>query len=555
MSSEPIKTVEQPKQIGRYQVETELARGGMATIYICHDPRVGRSVAIKVLPHALLHDPMFRTRFIREARTVAKLEHQFIVPVHDFGEDNGQPYLVMRLMRGGSLADRLAKGPLPFSEIARILHRINSALDVAHQQGIIHRDLKPGNILFDKYENAFLSDFGIARLTSNTESNLTNTGSAVGTPGYMSPEQIQGRPVDGRSDIYALGVLIFEMLTGQKPFHADTPAMVIVKQMTETVPNICELLPELPPVYDELIRRLTATNRDERPPTTTEATKMILTVAAWTKNQATPLHSPEDNMQSSKHATTPPKRSPQQPSSTPKPQTNRPRQSAASQSGLRSTSEKSITPPTKNEPDQPFIDVPPPIMPLIEQLHELIPETPLSKSFGEAQSHTAVNCPVCANSIKTSSSVNKVTCDYCQNTIVLTGHLCPYCNTFHELENSFCDNCGASLTRLCTNCNTINWSGAEQCGNCRSSLDIFENLRFHDQRVVSKRRDDRLIHIRQANLREAEASERRMAGLRGDPETLRKRHRRWRFWRGVAMLLIFVILVALAYFLYMNLFS
>src|SRR5690606_13683696 len=134
-----------------YEIIDQLGQGGMATVFRAFDPRFKREVALKLLPHALLHDPTFRVRFEREAQTIAALEHPAIVPVYDFGEADGQPYLVMRLMTGGTLADRLAQGPLPMSEVARIFNRLAPALDAAHKQGIIHRDLKPGNILFDQW--------------------------------------------------------------------------------------------------------------------------------------------------------------------------------------------------------------------------------------------------------------------------------------------------------------------------------------------------------------------------------------------------------------------
>ena len=142
-----------PEKIGRYEIKCELGRGGMATVYEAYDPRFEREVAVKVLPREMLHDPQFRTRFEREAKTIAMLEHPAIVPVYDFGEESGQPYFVMRYMMGGSLSDRLRKGPLSIQEAARILSRLAPALDSAHSKGIIHRDLKPGNILFDKDGN------------------------------------------------------------------------------------------------------------------------------------------------------------------------------------------------------------------------------------------------------------------------------------------------------------------------------------------------------------------------------------------------------------------
>ncbi|HNB51480.1 MAG TPA: serine/threonine-protein kinase [Anaerolineales bacterium] len=224
--------------IGRYQVRKELGRGGMATVFDAYDPRFERSVAIKVLPREFLHDPQFRARFEREAKTVALLEHPAIVPVYDFGEHDGQPYIVMQLMNGGSLADRLEKGPISPDEAVKIINRIAQALDVAHGKGIIHRDLKPANILFDLYGNAFLSDFGIARLKASGGATLTGS-QIIGTPAYMSPEQIQGeKTIDGRSDIYALGVILFLMLSNQMPFQADTPAKVMIAHIIEPAPSI-----------------------------------------------------------------------------------------------------------------------------------------------------------------------------------------------------------------------------------------------------------------------------------------------------------------------------
>jgi WD40 repeat protein len=253
-----------PKTFGRYEIKDQLGRGGFASVFRAYDPRFKRDVAVKVLPRELLlDDPQFRARFEREAETIAALEHPAIVPVYDFGEEDGQPYLVMRLMAGGSLAERLAQGALPVAEAARILHRIGSALDRAHEHGIIHRDLKPGNILFDQYGEAYLADFGIVRLTQSGGT-LTGTDAMVGTPAYMSPEQIQGKQLDGRSDIYALGIIVFEMLTGKKPYEADTPAMMLVKQITEPMPLVLDVKPDLPSGCEYVIYRATAKEAENR---------------------------------------------------------------------------------------------------------------------------------------------------------------------------------------------------------------------------------------------------------------------------------------------------
>jgi len=234
----------------------------MATVYHAYDPRFEREVALKVLPREMLHDPQFRTRFEREAKTIAMLEHPAIVPVYDFGEEDGQPYFVMRYMTGGSLTDRMKNGQMSIQEVAHLLKRLAPALDEAHAKGIIHRDLKPGNILFDQYGDPYISDFGIAKIAT-TQTNVTGT-AIMGTPAYMSPEQAQGESIDGRSDIYGLGVIIFELLTGKQPYQGNTPMSVVVKHITDPVPHILDVKPDLPPAIEAVIEKAMAKDRDER---------------------------------------------------------------------------------------------------------------------------------------------------------------------------------------------------------------------------------------------------------------------------------------------------
>ncbi len=266
------------KKIGRYEIIDELGRGGMATVYRANDPRFEREVALKVLPRELLHDPQFRVRFEREAKTIAMLEHPFIVPVYDFGEEDGQPYFVMRYMTGGSLSDRIrSTGTLAVAQAARIMDGLCSALDEAHQKGIIHRDLKPANILFDRAGEPCVSDFGIAKITQS-QTNVT-AGAMLGTPAYMSPEQAQGEKVDARSDIYALGIILFEMLTGRQPYESDTPMGVAVKHITEPVPHILDLKPDLPPGVEAIIEKAMAKDRDARFQTAGEFSAALTAVA------------------------------------------------------------------------------------------------------------------------------------------------------------------------------------------------------------------------------------------------------------------------------------
>ena len=266
------------EKIGRYKIISEIGRGGMATVYLAEDPNFERQVAIKVLPRAFLHDPQFRVRFEREAKTVAALEHQAIVPVYDFGEENEQPYIVMRLMTGGSLSDKLKNGKLPIDEATKIVVRIAQALDAAHAKGIVHRDIKPGNILFDQYDNAYLTDFGIARIA---EGESTLTGSTIlGTPAYMSPEQVQGeKEIDGRSDIYSLGIIFYHMLTGKPPYQATTPAKIMMMHVLEPVPDIRKNLPDLPVAYEQVLLNALAKDPNDRYPTAGKFASDLLAAA------------------------------------------------------------------------------------------------------------------------------------------------------------------------------------------------------------------------------------------------------------------------------------
>src|SRR5512141_2156063 len=254
----------QPEKIGIYEVQAEPGRGGMATVYRAYDPRFEREVAVKVLPSELLHsDPQFRLRFEREAKIIAQLEHSAIVPVYDVGEADGQPYFVMRYMNGGSLSDRIKAGGLTIEDASRILGTIAPGLDEAHANGIVHRDMKPSNILFDKRGNPYISDFGIAKLSQAQAGNVTGS-AIIGTPAYMSPEQAQGTEVDGRADIYALGIILFEMLTGKQPYEADTPMGVAIKHITDPVPHILDANPNLPYDIEAIIQKAMAKDRDDR---------------------------------------------------------------------------------------------------------------------------------------------------------------------------------------------------------------------------------------------------------------------------------------------------
>ncbi len=260
--------------IGGYQIVEEIGQGGMATVYRAHQISMNRDVAIKILPLQFLHHAASLDRFKQEASIVARLEHRAIVPVHDYGEHEGIPYIVMRYMDGGSVDDLLTKSPIPPGQTLQIIQQIAPALDYAHREGVLHRDLKPSNILLDANEDAYITDFGIARILGAPSNRLTTSG-VVGTPSYMSPEQAQGHELDGRSDVYALGVVLFEMLTGARPFEGETPYSVAVKHVTEAPPSICGVNPRLFRSLDPVLYKALAKNRDVRFQTANELAQAL----------------------------------------------------------------------------------------------------------------------------------------------------------------------------------------------------------------------------------------------------------------------------------------
>ncbi|GAB1422073.1 hypothetical protein MASR2M15_22810 [Anaerolineales bacterium] len=253
---------------GSYEVLELLGKGGMATVYKAYQSSIKRYVAIKVLPPHPGLDDQFLKRFELEAQTIGGLQHPHILPLYDYGVQDDILYLVMAYSSGGSLEDMIREGKLSLARSERILREIGSALDYAHRKGIVHRDIKPGNILLDGEGHALLADFGIVKMTEGG-ANLTGT-AVVGTPAYMAPEQAQGMEVDGRADIYALGVVLFEMLSGRQPFQADTPMQLIIKHMNEPVPDIRDMQPELPIGVSEVLNRVLTKDPEYRYQTATE---------------------------------------------------------------------------------------------------------------------------------------------------------------------------------------------------------------------------------------------------------------------------------------------
>lgn len=249
-------------QVAGYQIEERIGRGGMAVVYRALDLRLGRQVAVKVLAPDLGADEAFRLRFMRESRAAAEVDHPHIVPVYEAGESGGVLFIAMRYVGGGDVRSLIeTSGRLSTGRAAAIAGQVASALDAAHARGLVHRDVKPGNILLGQASNgldhAYLSDFGLSK-HSVTSATLTSTGQFLGTLDYVSPEQIQGQPVDGRADQYALACTVVEMLTGAPPFRQDDTRALMWAQLEAAPPRLTERRPELPPLADQVIARAMA---------------------------------------------------------------------------------------------------------------------------------------------------------------------------------------------------------------------------------------------------------------------------------------------------------
>ncbi|HYO89362.1 MAG TPA: protein kinase, partial [Candidatus Limnocylindrales bacterium] len=276
-------------RLGPYEIIEEIGKGGMATVFRAYQPSIGRYVAIKVIHRAIATDDRAVERFQREARLIARLEHPHLLPVYDYDGTHEPPYIVMRYLEGGTLKDVLDKGGLPVVDASYLLRQLSSALDYAHRQGVIHRDIKPSNIMIDIDGNGFLMDFGIARLAASGEG-LTQTGFAVGTPGYMSPEQGMGMDsIDHRADIYALGVMVYQMVTGQMPYSAETPLGIVMKHINEPVPSVRTVNPQLPELLDHALLRAMAKKPEDRFETATDfADEMTRAVGRMTSGNLRP---------------------------------------------------------------------------------------------------------------------------------------------------------------------------------------------------------------------------------------------------------------------------
>ncbi len=249
--------------LGSYEILEEVGAGGMGRVFKAHQRALDRIVAVKVLLPQFANDEVFVERFLREARSIATLEHPGIVTVYDVGESEGTYYFAMQFLVGRTLDQVISeRGPLSAAEAAPILRQVAEALGHAHAAGILHRDVKPGNIFITDKGRVVLTDFGIAWAASQTR--LTMADTSLGSPGYMAPEQVEGKPLDQRSDLYSLGIVFFEMLTGQTPYQGDSAVSVAYQHVQAPVPSVCQINSAVPPEADAITQRLMSKHPDER---------------------------------------------------------------------------------------------------------------------------------------------------------------------------------------------------------------------------------------------------------------------------------------------------
>jgi DNA-binding beta-propeller fold protein YncE len=274
-------TIEPGLVIGPYRLLDKLGEGGMGAVYKAEQASVRRTVAIKVLSANFADDPDALDRFKREVDIIAGLEHPHILPVYDFGEFEGSPYIVMRYMAGGSLYDKLRGRPLSQAQMLDVLDQVAQALDFAHARDIIHRDLKPANVLLDEAGNAYLADFGLAKTMAGSR-DLTRTGTILGTPAYMSPEQARGDRLDARSDVYSFAVVAYHALARQLPFTAASAMEYIQKHLTEAPASIRNALPNSPPAVDGVLGAAMSKSPAGRPARTTELMRDLRAALAGT---------------------------------------------------------------------------------------------------------------------------------------------------------------------------------------------------------------------------------------------------------------------------------
>ena len=438
----------------KYTIIEQIGIGGMAAVYRARQKDSDEHVAVKVMHTFLVTEKDFLQRFKREARVMATLAHHRIVPLYDFdfcGPDIY--YLVMKYIGGGTLKEKLEKllahgQRLPIAQTRQIAIEVCDALAYAHFHDIVHRDIKSGNIMLDSDDRAILTDFGIVKMLGGASA-YTVTGALIGTPDYIAPEQALGRPGDKRSDIYSLGVLLFQIATGKLPYEADTPLAVVLKHVNEPPPLPITFNPDVPLDLQAVILK------------------------AMAKDPAQRYHSAADMLQALQNADL----------------TTTAAKLRAMVVPLAVTTDTTIA---TEKLDPPTLEQPAPAArPTVQR----------------------VACPLCLTLVDVYDRAQELTCSACAGRFPLARQLCPYCRTYHAAAVAFCQNCGEGMVRTCHHCLAVSWAGHEHCQHCGRPLDLFEILKTRTKQATVERLQKQMEMARQLKRREREASNRRLAEM------------------------------------------
>ena len=474
------------KTIGKYRIVERLGRGGMAEVYKAFQTNLDRYVAIKVMHPFLADDPGFAARFEREAKNVAALRHQNIVQVYDFDVEEGTSYMVMEFIEGATLKTRLESlahrgEPLPLKAAIKIAREVGQALAYAHKHNMIHRDVKPANVMVDSGGRVILTDFGIAKIL--TGPSYTATGATIGTPAYMSPEQGLGQPGDHRADIYSLGVMLYQLTTGQLPFDADTPLAIMLKHVNDPLPPPRSINPNLPEGIERVILKSLAKKPGERYQSVDEMLA-DLERAGSASRPAMPAAAPVSASAPTAVA------EPPLPAALPPTIVVSPPQAA---------------PPTVVA--NPPAAAPPPARGLKKITPSPAPEAPQTLR----QELRVIPCSNCNGAGLELQPDGQAVCKFCGTTNALDGPICPRCEVVNAAGAEVCDNCGLALIRTCPDCEAINWSGAEQCVNCGRALDTLDHLMNRLQEGTEGRLNRQQAESRSIKEEEEAAAQRRSA--------------------------------------------
>ena len=502
----------------KYKVMELIGHGGMANVYKAYFQEKQRYVAVKVMHSFLVHEQDFLPRFKREAKAMAMLKHPRIVKIYDFNVHNKSTYyLVMQYVSGGTLKQRLeatlAAGKfLPSKDIIRVGAQIADAIAYAHFHGIVHRDIKSGNIMLDEDGKVYLTDFGIVKLVGGQSSMIyTTTGALIGSPAYMSPEQALGKPGDERSDIYSLGVLLFQIATGKLPFESDTALGVVLKHVNEKPPAPRQFNRDLPKDLEKVILRAMEKDPQERYQAAGEVVEALRLVDI---SLDTPTIAADEGVSFPFQETAVP--------ITP-------------------------SPPITTTPTAPTIPTPP---------ARTEPVSAPTHSHPSWLKETEIICPNCEASIDVRNHGEQVACTNCHQIYKLTGHMCPYCHTYHKEQNTFCRECGEMMVRVCHNCRTHNWGGDDNCKNCGTPLDLLELLQSRTQKDPAENLEEEIEQARRKKEQAAqEAIERTIAVYQHQQD--RKRQARYRRIRQTIQEILFFLIAlasiaAIAYYAFNN---